>query len=170
LFSFLELLWFGAALSSVLRDAGKGGWAAAATASSAAMGAILFVRMTVRAALAFSIAGAGSPGITTAFNDLGFVLTVVLAFPAAMFVMSGAFGLWRAQIISSRFFTVGVAAVVLALLGGTTWASSGVWAPDGAYANFAQLVVFAWIAVISGVLVRRYLRVSAPAAVAVPAA
>jgi hypothetical protein len=29
-FSFLELLWFGAALSSVLRDAGKGGWAGAA--------------------------------------------------------------------------------------------------------------------------------------------
>jgi hypothetical protein len=26
-FSFLELLWFGAALASVLRDGGKGGWA-----------------------------------------------------------------------------------------------------------------------------------------------
>ena len=170
LFSFLELLWFGAALSTVLRDAGKGGWAAAATASSAAMGAILFVRMTVRAALAFSIAGTASPGVTTAFSDLGFVLTVVLAFPAAMFVMSGAFGLWRAQLISSRFFTVGVVAVVLALLGGTTWASSGVWAPDGAYANFSQLVVFAWIAVISGVLGRRYSRATAPAAAAIPAA
>ena len=36
--------------------------------------------------------------------------------------------------------------------------------------DFAQLVVFAWIAVISGVLVPRYSRVSAPAAVAVPAA
>jgi hypothetical protein len=170
LFSFLELLWFGAALSTVLRDAGKGGWAAAATASSAAMGAILFVRMTVRAALAFSIAGTAAPGVTTAFSDLGFVLTVVLSFPAAMFVMSGAFGLWRAQIISSRFFTVGVAAVVLALLGGTTWASSGFWAPDGAYSSFSQLVLFAWTAVISGVLVRRYSRASAPAAVAIPAA
>jgi hypothetical protein len=48
-FAFLELLWFGAALSSVLRDAGKGGWGAAATAASAATGAILFLRMTVRA-------------------------------------------------------------------------------------------------------------------------
>jgi hypothetical protein len=47
--SFLELLWFGAALSSVLRDAGKGGWGAAAIAAAATMGAILFVRMTVRA-------------------------------------------------------------------------------------------------------------------------
>ena len=87
-----------------------------------------------------------------------------------MFIMSGAFGLWRAQIISSRFFTVGVVAVVLALLGGTTWASSGFWAPDGAYANFSQFILLAWTAVISGVLVRRYSRASAPAAVAVPAA
>src|SRR4029450_2344143 len=45
--SFLELLGFGAALASVLRDADKGVWAAAAIASSATMGAILLVRMTV---------------------------------------------------------------------------------------------------------------------------
>jgi hypothetical protein len=154
-FAFLELLWFGAALSSILRDAGKGGWGAAATASSAAMGAILFVRMTVRAALAFSIAGSGSPQVTSGLSDLGWVLTVILSFPAAMFVMAGAFGLWRAAIISSRFFAVGVLAVVLALLGGTTWASDGFWAPDGAYANISQLVVFVWIAAISAVLAMR---------------
>ncbi len=39
-FAFLELIWFGAALSSVLREAGMGGWGAAATAAGAAMGAI----------------------------------------------------------------------------------------------------------------------------------
>src|SRR5581483_12018745 len=33
-FSFPELLWFGAVLASALRDAGQGGWGAAATASS----------------------------------------------------------------------------------------------------------------------------------------
>jgi hypothetical protein len=54
-FSFLELLRFGAALSSVLRDAGVAGRGAAATVSSAALGAIWFFRMTVRARLAFSI-------------------------------------------------------------------------------------------------------------------
>src|SRR5690349_5871386 len=93
-FSFLELLWFGAALSSVLRDAGKGGWAAAATASSAAWAAVLFVRMAVRGALAFSIAGSGYHQLTSGLSEFGWVLTVILAFPAAMFVMSGAFGLW----------------------------------------------------------------------------
>jgi hypothetical protein len=153
--AFLELLWFGAALSSVLRDAGLGGWGAAAIASSAAMAAILFVRMTVRAALAFSIAGSGSPFVTSGLADLAYVLTVILAFPTAMFVMSGAFGLWRADIIGKSFFAVGVAAVLLTLLGGTTWASDGFWAPDGAYAIVSQLVAYAWIAAISGVLYMR---------------
>ena len=169
-FAFLELLWFGAALSSVLRQAGMGGWGGAATAASAAMGAILVLRMAVRAALAFSIAGSGAAGVTSGLADFGWVLSVVLSFPAAMFVMAGAFGLWRAQLISSRLFTVGVVAVVLALLGGTTWASDGFWAPDGAFAVISQLVVFAWVSVMSVVLLRRPSSVRTPASVAIPAA
>jgi hypothetical protein len=152
-FAFLELLWFGAALSSVLRDADLGGWAGAAIASSAALGALLFLRMTIRAALAFSLVG--SVAVAPALSDFAFVLTVLMAFPTAMFVMASAFGLWRAEIISQRFFTVGVAAVILTLLGGTTWASDGFWAPDGAYQLVSQLVAYAWIAVISGVLYMR---------------
>jgi hypothetical protein len=68
--AFLNLLWFAAALSTDLRDTGKSGWGAAVTASSAALGAILFTRMTVRAALAFSIAGSGGTGVTSGLNDL----------------------------------------------------------------------------------------------------
>jgi hypothetical protein len=83
----------------------------------------------------------------TGLADLAFALTVISCFPAAMFVMSGAFGLSRAGISSKRFFSAGVAAVVLVLLGGTTWASDGFWAPDGAYALIAQIVLFAWIVV-----------------------
>jgi hypothetical protein len=162
-FSFLELLWFGAALSSVLRDAGQGGWGAAATASSAAWAAVLFMRMTVRTALAFSIAGSGYHQLTSGLSDLAWVLTVILAFPTAMFVMSGAFGLWRAEIISKRFFAAGVTAVVLVLLGGTTWASNGFWAPDGAYALVSEVAWIVWIAVLSGFLLRRPSTVSTPA-------
>jgi hypothetical protein len=87
-----------------------------------------------------------------------------------MFVMSGAFGLSRAGIISKKFFSVGLAAVLLVLLGGTTWAANGFWAPDGAYAFVAQLVPILWIAVLSAFLVRRPTTVSAHAAAAVPAA
>jgi hypothetical protein len=136
----------------VLRDAGVAGWGAAATASSAALGAILFLRMAVRAALAFSIADLGHLQVTSGLADFAFALTVISCFPAAMFVMSGAFGLSRAGIISKRFFSAGVAAVVL---GGTTWAGDGFWAPDGAYALIAQIVLFAWIAVLSGFLAMR---------------
>jgi hypothetical protein len=132
--AFLELLWFGVAVASVLRDAGMGGWGAAATASSAAR-------------------------------------SVILAFPSAMFVMSGAFGLWRAGIISNRFFSAGVAAVVLVLLGGTTWASDGFWAPDGGYSLISQIILFAWIAVLSGYLMRHTSSVRSPAPPrAIPAA
>jgi hypothetical protein len=126
--------------------------------------------MTVRAAHAFSIAGFGSPQVTSGFSDLGWVLTVIVSFPAAMFVMSGAFGLWRAGIISKRFFSAGVLAVVLVLLGGTTWASDGFWAPDGAYADISQLVTFVWIAVLSGFLVMRPSTARAPERAAVPTA
>ena len=152
---FLNLLWFAAALATDLRDAGKGGWATAATASSAALGAVLFLRMVVRAALAYSVAGSGSPGVTSGFADLAWALSVIVAFPAAMLVMAGSFGLWRTEMISKAAFGAGVAAVVLVLLGGTTWAQNGFWAPDGAYALLSGLIFFVWLVVVSGFLVRR---------------
>jgi len=40
-FAILNLLWFGAALTSVLRDAGKAGWGTAATTASAVLGGAL---------------------------------------------------------------------------------------------------------------------------------
>ena len=153
--ALLNLLWFAAALRSALHDAGQGGWGAAATASSAALGAILFVLTTVGAALAYSIAGSGNDTLTSGLNDVTWAGFVMASFPAAMFVMSGAFGLWRAGIISNAFFGAGVAAVVLVLLGGTTWASDGFWAPDGAYSRFiSPIIALVWIAVISGLLTR----------------
>jgi hypothetical protein len=152
---FLNLLWFAAALSTDLRDAGKGGWATAATASSAALAAVLFLRMTVRAALAFSIAGSGSTGVTSGLNDLAWALSVIVLFSAAMLVMAGSFGLWRAGIISKAAFAAGVAAVVLLLLGGTTWARHGFWAPDGAYATVSGIILYLWVVVVSGFLVMR---------------
>jgi len=152
---FLNLLWFAAALATDLRDAGNGGWATAATASSAALAAVLFLRMAVRASLAYSIAGSGSAQVTSGLADLAWVLSVIVAFPEAMLVMAGSFGLWRARMISNAAFAIGVAAVILVLLGGTTWAGDGFWAPDGAYALISQIIGFAWILVVSGFLVMR---------------
>jgi hypothetical protein len=154
-FAILNLLWFSAALASALRDAGKGGWGAAATAAGAALGAVLLLLMTVGAALAYTIAGSGNDQLTAGLNDFAWVLTVIASFPAAMLVMASAFGLWRAGTISNAFFGVGQV-WVLVVAGGTTWASSGFWAPDGAYSRFiAPIIGLAWITAISGLLVAR---------------
>jgi hypothetical protein len=169
-FALLCLLWFAAALSSVLRDAGKAGWGAAATAASAALGVMFFVLITLNAALAYSIAGSGNDQITSGLNDLSWVLTVMASFPAAMLIMAGTFGLWRAGLISNTYFSAGVAAVVIVLAGGTTWASSGFWAPDGAYSQFVSTTVgLGWIVVVSGFLMRSYSTVSTPDRAPVPA-
>ena len=152
----LNLLWFAAAITSTLRDAGQGGWGAAATAASAALGAVFFVLITVGAALAYSIAGSGNDTLTSGLNDLSWVCMVIASFPAAMLIMAGSFGLWRAGLISNALFAAGVAAVVLTLLGGMMWMRSGFWAPDGAYSRFVSPIIgLVWVVVVSRVLLSR---------------
>jgi hypothetical protein len=169
-FAFLNLMWFGAAIASALRDAGKGGWGAAATASSTAFAGVWFVVLTINAALAYTIAGSGNTAFTAGLNDLVWVLLVLSAFPTAMLIMSGSFGLWRAGLLSNRGFALGVTAMVLVLLRATTWASDGVWAPDGAYSTYVATIVMAlWVIGISRVLLsRRPSTTSVPDRVALP--
>jgi len=151
----LNLMWFAAAIRSTLREAGQGGWGSAATASSAAVGAVFLVLVSVCAALAYSIAGAGNGALTSGLNDLVWAGVVMSAFPRAMLIMSGSFGLWRAGMISNGLFGAGVAAVVLGVAGGTTWMSSGFWAPDGLYSRLILPVIsLVWILVVSAVLKR----------------
>jgi hypothetical protein len=78
------------------RRAGQDGWGAAATASSAAFGALWLLQIALGAAVAYSIAGSGNQALTSALNDLSWALIVLTAFPRAMLIMSGVFGLWRA--------------------------------------------------------------------------
>jgi hypothetical protein len=154
--SILNLLWFAAALRTTLADAGKDGWGAAATASSAAVGLLFLLLVAVGAALAYSIAGSGNNSFTSGLNDFVWACVVLSSFPRAMLIMSGAFGFWRARLISNALFAAGVAAVVLTLLGGTTWLSSGFWAPDGAYSRFVSPILgILWLLVVSRVLLTR---------------
>ena len=112
--------------------------------------------LTVSAGLAYSIAGAGNSTLTSALNDFAWALAVLISFPRAMLIMSGVFGLWRAGLISNALFTAGVGAVVLGVLGGTTWLSGGFWAPDGAYTRFVSpVLLLVWVVVVSRVLLTR---------------
>ncbi len=152
----LNLMWFAAALRTTLSDAGQDGWGAAATASSAAFGGLYIFLITLAAALAYSIAGSGNATLTSGLNDFAWALVVLSSFPRAMLIMAAAFGLWRAGLISNALFAAGVAAVVLVLLGGTTWMSSGFWAPDGAYSRFVSPIIgLVWVLVVSRVLLTR---------------
>lgn len=152
----LNLLWFAAALRTTLADAGQDGWGAAATASSAAVGGLFLLLISVSAALAYSIAGSGNHTLTSGLNDFLWAGVVLTSFPRAMLVMSAAFGLWRAGLISNALFAAGVAAVVLGVLGGTTWLSGGFWAPDGAYSRFVWPIIgLVWVLVVSRVLLTR---------------
>jgi len=152
----LNLLWFAAALRTTLADAGQDGWGAAATASSAAVGGLFLLIISVVAAPAYSSAGTGNQTLTSGLNDFAWAGIVLTSFPRAMLVMASAFGLWRAGLISNALFAAGVAAVVLVLLGGTTWLSGGFWAPDGVYSRFVSPIVgLAWVVVVSWILLAR---------------
>lgn len=154
--AILNLMWFAAAIRTTLAEAGQDGWGAAATAASAVVGGLFLLLITIVAALAYSIAGSGNGAITTSLNDLVWACIVTTSFPRAMLIMAGAFGLWRSGLISNSLFAAGVAAVVLVLLGGTTWLSGGIWAPDGAYSRFVTPVIdLIWVLVVSRVLLSR---------------
>src|SRR5215472_16326960 len=121
----LNLLWFVAALRTTLADEGQDGWGAAATASSSVLGGLFLLLISLTAAVGYSIAGLGNHNLLLGLNDFAWAGFVLTSFPRAMLIMSGTFGLWRARLISNGLFAAGVAAIVLALLGGTTWLSGG---------------------------------------------
>ena len=75
-------MWFAAALRTTLADAGQDGWGAAATASSAALGALFLLLIAVGAALAYSIAGSGNHTLTSGLNDFAWAGVVLTFVPA----------------------------------------------------------------------------------------
>jgi hypothetical protein len=152
----LNLLWFAAALRAALAEAGQDGWGGAATASSTAAGAMLLLLAILAAPLALSIAGTGNQALISGLNDISWSVIVMSAFPRAMLIMAGSFGFWRAGMISNAVFAACVAAIVLTLLGGTTWFSAGAWAPDGPYSRFVSPAIgILWVLFATRILLSR---------------
>src|SRR5262249_42803010 len=91
-------------------------------------------------------------------NDLSWSMMVLLAFPRAMLIMSAAFGLWRAKIMSNGLFTLGVGFVIAGVAVGTTWFNGTVWAPDGDVARLVPAaLLLVWVVIVSWVLFSRRL-------------
>ena len=152
----LNLMWFVATIRTTLANEGQDGWGAAATASSATLGGLFLLLIAVSAALAHSITGSGNDVFASGLNDFAWTGFVLTSFPRAMLIMAGSFGLWRAGLISNRLFAMGVTAVVLVLLGGTTWASDGFWSPDGVYSRVVSpAITLVWIVAVSVFLFTR---------------
>jgi hypothetical protein len=129
---------------------------AAATTAGAMVGGLFLLTLAIVASLSYSIAGMNGIAAISGSNDLAWSCVVLSSFPRAMLIMSGTFGLWRAGLISNALFATGVVAVVLVLLGGTTWINGGFLAPDGPYSRFVTpLIGLAWIIVVTRVLLDR---------------
>jgi len=149
----LNLMWFAAALRTTLADSGKDGWGGAATSSGAALGGLVFVLVMGSAALTNSTPSTGSETLMASLHNLIWSGVVVTSFLRVMMIMAGTFGLWRAALISNKAFALGLAAVVLVLLGGTTWMSGGWWAPDGLYSRFiSPAISILWVLAASRIL------------------
>jgi len=166
--ALLFLLWFVAAIASTLREAGQGGWGAATIGAGATIAGMNYLLITLGVGLAYSIAGTGEAGVLSALNDLAWTVIVLTSFPAGLAIGAATMGLWRAGIVADWFGWAGLAASVLVLLAGTTWAMDGFWATDGAYSRFiSPFVAMVWIAVTSGILYMRS-TATAPEREAVP--
>ena len=85
-----------------MADAGQDGWGAAVTASSAALGGLFLLLITVGAVLAYSIADSGNSTLIAGLNDFAWACVVLTSFPRAMLIMAGTFGFWRAGLISKQ--------------------------------------------------------------------
>jgi hypothetical protein len=164
------LLWFAAAIASALRDVGKAGWGSATIAAGTALATVFFVLIALNAGLAYSIAGYGDEGVLTALSDMSWIIGVTVSYPAALLIGAASIGLSGTRLVPTWFSPIGILAAILVLLGGTTWATSGIWAADGAYSQWiTPIIAMAWIVTTSGLLyVRSPATATAPERVAIP--
>jgi hypothetical protein len=56
------------------------------------LGGLFLLLIAIGAALAYSIAGSGSPTLISGLNDFAWACAVLTSFPRAMLIMAGTFG------------------------------------------------------------------------------
>jgi hypothetical protein len=148
------LLWFAGAIANALREKGEGRVGATLIAAVTAFVSLQIVLTGISAALAHSVAAEADPDVVRALNSLSWVLDMLAALPGAVFALTAAIGLRRAQMIPSWLSWAGVALAVLFILRSTTWARDGFWSPTGGYLFILIPLALLWILITSIVLVR----------------
>jgi hypothetical protein len=161
--AFILLLAFIGVIASILREAGKGGWGAMATAAGATFVAVQAITGAIAGALALNIAAAGDEGILTGLNTLLSTGDVISAYPLAALIFAATIGLSRAGITASWYGWIGFLAAALVLLHGTNYATSGFWSPTGGYVFVTVIAGLGWTLITSVLLY-----IHAPATAAAP--
>ena len=151
----LFFLWFGAAVSNLMRQSGEGRVAGMVTAATTAFVTIQLVLTGIGASLAYSVAGQGDEGVVKALFDLQWALDLFAALPSAGFFLATSLGLMRLRLAPAWLAFWGMAAAGLFLLRSTNWAREGFWSPTGGYVFLLIVVALLWILVTSVVLVGR---------------
>jgi hypothetical protein len=148
------LLWFASAIADLLRERGEGRVAATLMAGATAFATLQLILTGMAASLAYSIAGGGDPGVLKALFELQWVLDMLAALPAALFVAASSVGLMRTRSIPTWLSWAGGALALLFVLRSTNWARDGFWSPTGEYIYILIPAALLWILVTSIALAR----------------
>ncbi|MDQ4082347.1 MAG: hypothetical protein M3123_05600 [Actinomycetota bacterium] len=151
--STVSLLWFLGSLSAVMRDRDEARLAGTALASGALVAAIFLLIIAIYAGLAVTTRDAADAGAVEILLDVTWAAGVLLAFPLATLVAAAAIAAFRGRFLPGWFAWASLAAALVILAGGTTWAEDGVWAPDGLYSYVVLVGFLVWLLATSVLLV-----------------
>jgi hypothetical protein len=168
-FGTLFFVWFLASLAAILRKSGEPRLASVAYGAGLVVAGIFMWFAVIFGALAFSIAATGDDGVTKAFYDLQWPLSVLITIPVASLVLATSVAGMRANVLPNWLVWAGTVAAIAFAVGSTTWSEgSGFWSPDGAYSMIIFFVFLGWTAVVSGLLVARRAEAEMPVVASQP--
>lgn len=150
----LAILWFVAALTDAMREAGEARLAAAAFGSFLLAFSIGATAALTRSALAYSIADEGSDLVLPLYQ-LSVVFDVFASIlGAGLFLAVGGAAL-RSGLFPRWWGWLSGLAGLWQIVAATAWARDGFWSPTGGVSWIAFIVLLAWLLVTSVLLLRR---------------
>ena len=150
----LAILWFVAALTHAMREAGEGRLAAAALGSFLLAFSVGGSAALTRSALAYSLADEGSDFVLPLYHLSVMFDVFANLLAAGLFVSVGAAAL-RTGLFPRWWGWISALAGLWLIVSATAWARDGFWSPTGGVVWIAYIAFLAWFLVTSILLVRR---------------